>query len=151
MPLTRFAPTHRGNRPMPKCRPGPIAVEPTIEFGRCCVLPRRRQLLVDGVPVELGARAFDILLALIDADGLLVTKEELFNRVWPNRIVEENNLHAQMSALRKALGADGNLIRTESGRGYRLTAALRTIAASSACLRISRRDGRRDRQISHGW
>jgi DNA-binding winged helix-turn-helix (wHTH) protein len=151
MPPTRFSPIHRGNRSTRRRGPGRITVEPAIQFGGCCVLPRRRQLLVDDVPVELGTRAFDILLALIDAGGLLVTKEELFNRVWPHRIVEENNLHSQMSALRKALGADGNLIQTEFGRGYRLTAAVRTSAASNACHGIIRQDGRRDGQTWYGW
>jgi DNA-binding winged helix-turn-helix (wHTH) protein len=144
----RPAPSHRGDRPTLRRNPGRITVEPTIEFGRCRVLPHRRELLVDGVPVKLGARAFDILLALIDADGLLATKEELLNRVWSNRIVEENNLHSQMSALRKALGADCNLIQTESGRGYRLIAALRTSAASSAYLHMTCRHSGRH---WYGW
>ena len=52
------------------------------------------------------------------------------DRVWPNRIVEENNLHVQISALRNALGADRDLIRTISGRGYQFTGEIRTIAAS---------------------
>jgi DNA-binding response OmpR family regulator len=53
----------------------------SIEFGRFRVLLRRRRLLVDGVPVALGTRAFDLLLVLLEADGALVTKEELLNRV----------------------------------------------------------------------
>jgi DNA-binding winged helix-turn-helix (wHTH) protein len=48
-------------------------------------LALRRQLLADGVPVELGTRAFDLLLALLEADGSLVTKEELMSCVWPGR------------------------------------------------------------------
>ena len=54
-----------------------------VEFGRFRVLLRRRQLLADGVPVELGTRAFDLLLVLSEADGLLVSKEELLSQVWP--------------------------------------------------------------------
>ena len=53
---------------------------------------RRRQLLADGVPVELGTRAFDLLLVLLEADGSLVTKEELMSRVWPGIVVSEDNL-----------------------------------------------------------
>jgi DNA-binding winged helix-turn-helix (wHTH) protein len=90
------------------------------------VLLRRRWLLADGVAVELGARAFDLLLVLLEADGALVTKEELLNRVWPGIVASKENLKVQISALRKALGADRNLIRTEFGRGYRLAYCART-------------------------
>ena len=60
-----------------------------VEFGRFRVLLRRRQLLADSVPVELGTRAFDLLLVLLEADGLLVTKEELLTRVWRGIVVSE--------------------------------------------------------------
>src|SRR5271165_4619248 len=101
-------------------------VAAAIEFGRFRVLLRQRQLLADGVLVELGTRAFDLLLVLLDADGLLVTKEELLSRVWPGIVVSEENLKVQVSALRKALGADRDVIRTEFGRGYRFTGVLRS-------------------------
>jgi DNA-binding response OmpR family regulator len=52
-----------------------------LELGRFCVLLRQRQLLADGVAVELGTRAFDLLLVLLKADGLLFSKEELLSRV----------------------------------------------------------------------
>ena len=103
-----------------------------LEFGRFRVLLRRRQLLADGVPVELGTRAFDLLLALLDADGSLVTKEELMSRVWPDVVVSEENLNHQVSVLRKALGADRDVIRTEFGRGYRFIGALRVNNATAA-------------------
>ena len=51
-------------------------------------------------------------------------------RVWPDRVVEENNLHAQISALRKALGVDRDLIRTVAGRGYQFTGEIRAAAES---------------------
>ena len=54
-----------------------------LEFGRSRVLLRQRQLLVDGVLVELGARAFDLLMALLEADGALNTKDKLLDQVWP--------------------------------------------------------------------
>ena len=105
-----------------------------IEFGRFRVLLRRRQLLADGVPVELGTRAFDLLLILLQADGSLVSKEELLSRGWPGIVVSEENLKVQISALRKALGADRDVIRTEFGRGYRFTAMLlRTHAPADPC------------------
>jgi len=87
-------------------------------------LLRQRQLLVDGVPVELGARAFDLLLALLEADGALVTKDELLDQVWRGIVVSKANLKVQVFALRKALGADRELIRTDFGRGYRFTGVL---------------------------
>jgi DNA-binding winged helix-turn-helix (wHTH) protein len=101
-----------------------------LEFGRFRVLLRQRQLLADGVPVELGTRTLDLLLALLESDGSLVTKEELISRVWPNVVVSEENLKVQVSALRKVLGADRDVIRTEFGRGYRFTAVLRSNVAS---------------------
>jgi DNA-binding winged helix-turn-helix (wHTH) protein len=100
-----------------------------IEFGHFRVLPRRRELLVDGRPIHLGGRTFDVLMALIEASGAVVGKDALMDRVWPNRIVEENSLHFQISALRDALGAERSLIRTISGRGYQFTGEIRTVAA----------------------
>ena len=90
-----------------------------VEFGRFRLLPHRRELRADGVAVELGSRAFDILMVLTEARGALVTKDELLARVWPDTAVEENNLVVQISALRRALGEDRDFIRTVSGLGYR--------------------------------
>src|SRR5580693_6063068 len=120
-----------------------VGAEATIEFCRFRMLLRRRQLLADGVPIEIGTRAFDLLLVLLESDGALVTKEELFNRVWPDVVVSDENLKVQISALRKALGADRNLIRTEFGRGYRFIGILRSNAtairrANPACHRRHR-------------
>jgi DNA-binding winged helix-turn-helix (wHTH) protein len=115
-------------------RPSSVSAEASVEFGRregFRVLLRQRQLLADGVPVELGTRAFDLLMALLEADGSLVTKEEIMSRVWPGIVVSEENLKVQMCALRKALGADRDIIRTEFGRGYRFTAVLRTDAGDN--------------------
>jgi predicted ATPase len=96
-----------------------------VEFGRFRVVPHRRELLADGAPIALGNRAFDALLVLIDAGGTVLDKDELLRRVWPDRVVEENNLQAQISALRKAFGADRDLIRTVAGRGYQFTGEIR--------------------------
>src|SRR6516225_10204932 len=97
----------------------------SVEFGRFRILPHRREVLVDGWPIELGGRAFDVLLTLIEANGAVVDKDELVSRVWPGRIIEEGNLRAQIRALRIAL-ADRGLIRTVAGRGYQFTAELRS-------------------------
>jgi predicted ATPase/DNA-binding winged helix-turn-helix (wHTH) protein len=81
----------------------------------------RRELRSHGIPVSLGARAFEVLEALLQSSPLLVTKSELISRVWPNVIVGENTLHVHVSAIRKAFGSDRGLLNTASGRGYRLT------------------------------
>ncbi len=107
----------------------PFAV---LEFGRFKVVPHRRELIADGKPVTLGGRAFDTLLALIHAGGAVIDKNLLMRRVWPDRTVEENNLQAQISALRKAFGDDRDLIRTVAGRGYQFTGEIRPSAAPSS-------------------
>src|SRR5438477_3679384 len=101
-----------------------------IEFGHFRVVPRRREILADGRPIQLGGRTFDVLMALIEGQGAVVGKDALIGRVWPNRIVEESSLHVQISALRNVFGADRNLIRTISGRGYQFTGEIRTVVAS---------------------
>lgn len=104
-----------------------MAREPILAFGPFRLDPRSRSLTRDGAPVVLGERAFDLLAVLAAADGQLVTKDTLLDQVWSRVAVEENNLHAQISALRKALGTDA--IATVPGRGYRL--ALRDGAAAA--------------------
>jgi phospholipid transport system substrate-binding protein len=104
------------------------AQEAALEFGRFQMLLRRRQLIADGLPVKLGTRAFDLLRFLLEADGSLVAKKELVSCVWPGVHVSEDNLKVQISALRQALGEDRDFIRTEPGRGYRFTAAVKSAA-----------------------
>jgi predicted ATPase/DNA-binding winged helix-turn-helix (wHTH) protein len=93
-----------------------------VEFGRFRLDAHRRELLADGLPVPIGSRAFDILVALVEAGGALVTKDELLHSVWSGTVVEEHNLQFQISTLRKALGPDRDFIKTISGRGYRFVA-----------------------------
>jgi predicted ATPase/DNA-binding winged helix-turn-helix (wHTH) protein len=81
----------------------------------------RRELRLDDQPVELGSRAFDILKVLAEAGGELVMKDEIMDRVWLGTIVEENALQVHISAIRKALGAHRDLLKSAYGRGYRLT------------------------------
>jgi DNA-binding winged helix-turn-helix (wHTH) protein len=95
----------------------------SVGFGRYRIFPALRLLLRDGDKVDLGPRAFDVLWTLFEAGGELVSKDELIDKVWARVAVEENNLQAQMSAIRKALGPDRDLISTEFGRGYRLLVA----------------------------
>ena len=79
-----------------------------------------REITIEGRPVRLGSRAFEILELLIRSDGALVSKDAIIKEVWPETIVEENNLQVHISALRKLLGADRDLIKTVPGRGYRM-------------------------------
>ena len=110
----------------------PSSVISAIEFGRFKIVPHRRELLADGRPVELGGRVFDLLMALVEAHGKVLGKDELMNRVWPGRIVEESSLLVQISALRKALASDRDLIRTVTGRGYQFTGDVRGAATAAA-------------------
>ncbi len=102
----------------------------SVAFDRFRVLPHRRELLADGRPIRLGGRAFDVLIALIEAHGAVVGKDALMARVWPDRVIEENNLQAQISALRAAFGPERELIRTIAGRGYQFTGEIRVLPAS---------------------
>ena len=93
----------------------------SIEFGQFRIVPHRCQLLAHGQPIALGGRAFDLLMALIEASGAVVSKDQLLRLVWQGRIVAENRLAGEIVALRKAFGADRELIRTVAGRGYQET------------------------------
>ncbi len=97
-----------------------VFLEQIIRFDNVEVRPNSRQLLVGQTKTALGARAFDLLLALIERKERLVSKNELLDIVWPGLVVEENNLSVQISALRKVLGPAA--IATVPGRGYRFTA-----------------------------
>lgn len=94
------------------------------QFGRFAILMAERRLQVDGQPVALGSRAFDLLAALVARRDRVVPKDELIDVVWPGLVVEDNNLQVQISALRKVLGAQA--IATVPGRGYQFTVAAAT-------------------------
>ena len=120
----------------------------SFEFGRFRIAPRRRELFVDGRPVELGGRAFDILLALIDGRGTVLSKDELMRRIWPGQVVEENNLEVQIWALRRMLGADRHLIRTVPRRGYQFTGDIRVPARVEATPAATTRLGNLPASVS---
>jgi predicted ATPase/DNA-binding winged helix-turn-helix (wHTH) protein len=88
-----------------------------LHFGRYEFRPSERVLLADGAPVALGARAFDLLQALIERRGRIVGKDELLDLVGPGLVVEEANVQVQVSHLRKLL--DPRIVATIPGRGYR--------------------------------
>lgn len=89
-----------------------------IRLGRIELFPTERQLLIDDKPAHVGARAFDLLRALLAHPGEVVGKQKLLETVWPDVIVEENNLQVQVSTLRRLLGPEA--IVTVPGRGYLL-------------------------------
>lgn len=87
--------------------------------GRFELQPQVRRLLRGGVPVKLGARAFDLLALLVAERERTLARDELLQRVWPGVVVEPNNLEVQVWALRRAIGTEA--IATIPGRGYRFT------------------------------
>ncbi|HXR90750.1 MAG TPA: winged helix-turn-helix domain-containing protein [Steroidobacteraceae bacterium] len=102
------------------------------EFGDFRVDVRQRALLLkpDGRPLPLTSRAFDTLLFFLEHPGELLDKSALMKAVWPNVIVEENNLNQHISALRRVLGErpdEHRFIVTIPGRGYRFVAAVQPI------------------------
>jgi predicted ATPase/DNA-binding winged helix-turn-helix (wHTH) protein len=90
------------------------------ELGEWEVDLARRELRARGVPIPIGGRAFEIVEVLVQSAGELVSKGELSARIWPGAIVEDNTLQFHISAIRKALGSDRGMLKTASGRGYRL-------------------------------
>jgi DNA-binding winged helix-turn-helix (wHTH) protein len=94
-------------------------------FGPFRLLPSQRLLLEGNNRVQIGSRAFDILTALVERAGEVVSKDELIARVWPNVFVDDGNLKTQVSALRRILGgarAGRCYIVTVPGRGYNFVA-----------------------------
>ena len=98
-----------------------------VLFGPFCLLPTQFLLLEGDKPVPLGGRALEILIALLERRGELVSKQDLTARVWPNHFVAPSNLTTQVTALRRALrdGRNGNrFIINIKGRGYRFVASV---------------------------
>ena len=94
-----------------------------LAFGGVRVLVRRRELWVDGQRAAIGGRAMDVLLALVERPGELVSKDDLIAKVWGGAAIEDGAIAAQIAAVRRALGGDGGrFVQTVSGRGYRFVA-----------------------------
>lgn len=95
------------------------------EFGPFCIDAVKRVLWRDGQPVQLTSKSLDTLLVLVEHRGEIVTKDDLMKTLWPDTVVEENNLTQQISMLRKVLGEKVNEHRyvvTVPGRGYSFVA-----------------------------
>jgi DNA-binding winged helix-turn-helix (wHTH) protein len=114
-----------------------------ICFGPFRLLPLQRLLLKGDEQVRLGSRAFDILVALTERPGQLISKNELMARVWPGIFVVPANLTVHVTALRRALGdgVDGNrFVVNVPGRGYCFTATVEAECAESADILKQRTD-----------
>jgi len=101
----------------------------TFVFGPFSFVPARHALLQGGVPVRIGGRALDLLAALVERPGELVSKRELMARAWPASVVDEANIKVHIAALRRVLADDGETeryIATVAGRGYRFVAPIET-------------------------
>src|ERR1700704_2865055 len=97
-------------------------------FGPFRLFPAERLLEKADEPLQLGGRALDILITLVERAGEVVTRKELISRVWPDVIVEEANLRVHVAGLRKALGdgRDGaRYVANVPGRGYCFVALVR--------------------------
>jgi DNA-binding winged helix-turn-helix (wHTH) protein len=96
-------------------------------FGRFQLCPDQRILLEQGRPVKLGGHAMDLLIALVERAGSVISKQELLARAWPGVVVEESNLRVQILTLRRALRdcePQGRYISTVNNRGYCFVAAV---------------------------
>eukprot|EP01034_Spumella_vulgaris_P028132 gene28132-34944_t len=100
-----------------------------ILFGAYRLVPSERALFNSEQPVRLSGRAFDLLLALLERPGEVLSKDELIARVWPRTCVEEGNLRVHIGALRKVLhDASGSLyVENVVGRGYSFVAPVRRV------------------------
>src|SRR6266478_5322124 len=105
---------------------GPLSPD-VICFGPFRLSVTGRVLEKGSVPVRLGSRALDILIALVERPAEVVTKRELFARVWPDLVVDEGNLRYHVSALRKALGEGGSGTRYVTNVSGRFRVPLRAL------------------------
>jgi Tol biopolymer transport system component/DNA-binding winged helix-turn-helix (wHTH) protein len=116
-------------------------VKHLYEFGPFRLDTAEHLLLRDGTPVALTPKAFETLVVLVRNSGHLVYKDDLMREVWPDTVVEENNLDKSISALRKALGEESpehTYIETVRRRGYRFVANVKEVSDTEPPLRIVR-------------
>jgi predicted ATPase/DNA-binding winged helix-turn-helix (wHTH) protein len=109
-----------------------------LTFGPFRLCARRRTLTTADGSVPLSSRAFDVLVALIDARSAPISKGELMRRVWGDIFVEENNLHVQIAAVRRALGPDHPYVLTIPARGYHFVGDVRSEMADASTVPADR-------------
>ena len=110
-----------------------VSRENIYEFGAFRLDPAVPLLLRSGELVPLAPKTLDLLVALLEKGGALISKEELVSAVWPDTFVEESNLTHHVSLLRKTLGNVENgqpYIETISKRGYRFAGTVRKVAGN---------------------
>jgi TolB-like protein/Flp pilus assembly protein TadD len=111
------------------------AAQAVFAFAQFSLDPRRRLLFgASGEPIPLAGRAFETLLYLVEHPNELVNKQTLMKAVWPNVIVEENNLNQTISAVRRVLGeipGEHRFIITVPGRGYRFAPPVMRLEATA--------------------
>ena len=103
-------------------------------FGPFVLDPARRRLTRAGQPLSLPPKSFDLLFYLVENPDRVLDKDELFNAIWPGRVVEESNLSQTIFTLRKILGvSDGNesVIATSPGRGYCIAMPVSVVARNT--------------------
>src|SRR5262245_38449269 len=119
--MTTATATTRHVSAAPKVGQGVIGAEQSFSFGPYQLIPHRRLLLKAGQPLQIGSRALDVLIALVERAGETVSKNELVARVWPKVFIEQGNLRVHVAAMRKTLGdtdATSRYVVTIPGRGY---------------------------------
>jgi pimeloyl-ACP methyl ester carboxylesterase/DNA-binding winged helix-turn-helix (wHTH) protein len=113
---------------------------PRYQFGPFQLDTAEHRLLRNGVEVQLQLKVFETLCMLVENAGRLLKKEDLLRKVWPDTVVEENNLNKNVSLLRKALGKNTNgqsYIETVPRVGYRFVAPVKDIAAAAAVTEVA--------------
>jgi DNA-binding winged helix-turn-helix (wHTH) protein len=106
-----------------------------FRINRCTVDTTAFELRRDGEVVAVQPQVFDLLVLLLENRHRVVTRDEIFERIWKNRIVSDTALSSRIKTLRQALGDDGTeqgLIRTVRRRGFRLIAPVEEMAAGQA-------------------
>jgi len=125
----------------------------SVSFGPFCLFPRARVLNKSGVPVALGSRALDILIALVERAGEVVSQRELMSRAWRGLVVESGNVRVQMTQLRRCLG-DGEqgvrYIANLPGQGYSFVAPVRFAVSNAQHRRLAEMCSRNRRIIQAG-
>jgi predicted ATPase/DNA-binding winged helix-turn-helix (wHTH) protein len=98
----------------------------------------------DGVPLKLGGRALNLLAVLVEAEGQLVARDALIDRVWPNQAIDDSAIRVHLSAARKALAMpDGEAtIVADAGRGYRLALPVERLGGEDIPASVERRISR---------
>jgi DNA-binding winged helix-turn-helix (wHTH) protein len=113
---------------------------PALAFGPYRLLPLQRVVLRGSTPLQLGSRAREILVALVERAGEVVDKRELHRRVWPNSVVEDATLRVHITALRRALRegeAGTRYVESITGRGYRFVARVTPVAQAPQSMQLA--------------